>query len=210
MKFGVSRHSRILILAGLFLAGNLGFFLWYRSTAQDRKTGMERRRDSLAQEVETREKEAAVLAVQRDRLSNVSAAIDEFYGKRIGTSRETLAAIVVEIHSLLSKAGITPQQVGYQTKPIANLPLTEMQISFSFRNDYNQLKQLLASIESDRKWIVTRDVGLARDKDLPGAVQVRMTLVTYFTRDEGPAPRRSDVLSEGPAPPPVAKAGASR
>jgi hypothetical protein len=209
MKVGVSRHGAILLLAGLFLAGNLGFLLWYRSTAQERKTGMGRRRDALAQEVETREKEAEVLATQRDRLSNVSAAIDEFYGKRIGTSRETLASVVVEVHSLLSKAGITPQQVSYSTRPLANLPLTEMVITFGFRNDYNQLKQLLASIESDRRWIVTRDVGLSRDKDLPGAVQVHMSLVTYFTREgETPAPRPSDVLTEAPPQAPVAKAGA--
>jgi Tfp pilus assembly protein PilO len=209
MKVAVSRHSSILLMAGLFLAGNLGFFLWYRSTTQQRKKGMELRRDTLVHEVETQEKEAAVLASQRDRLSNVSEAIDEFYGKRIGSSRETLAPIVTEIHTLLSKAGIAPLQVSYQTRPLVNLPLTEMVIAFGFRNDYNQLKQLLASIESDRKWLVVRDVALSRDKDLPGAVQVRMTLVTYFTRSEGEAPPRpSDVLSQAPARAPVARAGA--
>lgn len=208
MRLGVTRRSAVLVLAGLFLAGNLGFFLWYRSTAQDRKAGMEARREALGRDVETREKEAAALSGQRDRLSKVSEAIDEFYGNRIGTPRETLAPIVVELHALLSKANVAPLQISYATKPVTGLPLSEMQIVFSFRNDYNQLRQLLASIESDKKWLVVRDVGLNRDKELPGAVQVKMSIVTYFARREGEEPPNAKgLLSEMAVQAPVAKTG---
>jgi Tfp pilus assembly protein PilO len=184
MKLGMSRRTAILVLACAFLAGNLAFFLWYRSTSQDRKGAMAARRDALAREVEAREKEAAAVAVQRDRLSRVSSAIDEFYGKRIGTPRETLAPIVLEVHGLLTKAGVAPASISYATKPLPDLPLMEMQIDFNFRNDYNQLKQLLGAIESGRRWIVVRSIGLARDKDLPGAVGVKMSLATYFVKGE--------------------------
>ena len=145
---------------------------------------MAARRDTLAREVESREKEAAAVAVQRDRLSKVSSAIDEFYGKRIGTPRETLAPVVLEIHGLLTQAGVAPASISYSTKPIPGLPVMEMQIAFSFRNDYNQLKQLLGAIESGRRWIVVRNIALARDRDLPGAVGVQMTLATYFAKPE--------------------------
>ena len=59
-----------------------------------------------------------------------------------------------------------------------------MVVQFAFRNDYARFKQLLQSIETGRRWIVVRDVGLARDPELPGGVQVRMSLVTYFGGEE--------------------------
>jgi hypothetical protein len=205
------RRTAVLAIAGLFLAANLAFFLWYRSTTSDRKAGTEARRVALAREVEAREKEAAILSGQRDRLTRVSAAIDEFYGKRIGTPRETLAPIVVELHSLLTKANVAPLQISYGTKSVPTLPLSEMQIVFSFRNDYNQLRQLLAAIESDKKWLVVRDVSLNRDKELPGAVQVKMTMATYFSRRAGEEPPpASGLLSEIAVQPPVANTGARR
>ena len=195
MTLGISRRAAFLLLASLFLAANLVFFLWYRSTGQERKARLETRRAALAIQVEEREKEATTLAKQRDRLSQASATIQEFYGNRIGTRQETLAPIVLELHTLLSKAGITPSQIGYSTRPVANLPLSEMQIAFSFRNEYGQFKQLLASIESDRKWIVVREIGLNRDNEIPGAVQVRMSLATYFTGKAGEEPAKPASLS---------------
>jgi hypothetical protein len=190
MTLGLSRRAGVVLLAGILLAGNLAFFFWYRATAQIRREGMEGKRVALTRDVEAREREAARLAGQRGRLSQVSSAIDEFYGKRVGSRRETLAPVVLEIHTLLSRAGISPAQTTYATKPVTNLPLSEMTVNFTFRNDYNRFKQLLASIETDRKWIVVRDVGLNRDPDIPGSVQVRLVLATYFASDEtGETPR---------------------
>jgi len=209
MRLGMPRRAAILLFAGIFFAGNVAFWLWYRSTTNDRRVATEARRAALARDVEAKEKEAAGLASQRERLSRVSDAIEEFYGKRVGTSRETLAPIVLELHNILAKAGIAPLTVGYSTKPLGNLPLSEMTISFAFRNDYNQLKQLLVAIESERRWLVVRDIGLNRDRDLPGAVQVHMTLATYFSKPaaEETVPRPSAVVSERAVRPPLAKAG---
>lgn len=188
MTLGITRRSAILLLAGILLAGNLGFYLWYRATAQQRKERMEARRIELIRDVEAREKEEASLGVQRARLSEVSSAIDEFYGKRAGPSRDNLAPIVLEIHNLLQGAGVLPATISYSTLPVAELPLSEMRVSFSFRNDYRRFKQLLAAIEADRKWIAVQEIALSRDPDIPGSVQVHMTLATYFAKDDSTVP----------------------
>ena len=188
------RHAVLLAVTLIVLVANVGFFFWYRATMRERRAGLEARRASLEREVQSREQEAARLVSQRERLFNVSSAIQEFYGSRVGTARDTLALMVEEIHSLLRKASVSPGQIGYATRPVADLPLTEMVVSFGFRSDYPRFKQLLSMIETNRRWIVIRDIGLARDPEAPGAVQVRMTLATYFTAPEAgstPAPRVS-------------------
>jgi hypothetical protein len=184
-----SRHGALLALSLLFLAANVTFFFWYRATMRERRSGLEERRAALEREVHSVEQEATRLGSQRERLFNVNAAIQEFYGSRVGTTRDTLAVIVDEVHGLLKRAVIAAPQIAYATRPTTDLPLTEMVVNFGFKSDYLRFKQLLGLIETDRRWIVVRDIGLSRDPETPGAVQVRMALATYFsTREPAPAP----------------------
>jgi Tfp pilus assembly protein PilO len=183
------RRAGLLALATLLAGGNLAFFLWYRSTTQDRERSLEARRMRLASEVESVQAEAARLSGQRERLSQVSSAITEFYARRVGSRRESLAPLVEEIHTVLRRVGVNPAQISYSIQTVADLPLTEMRIAFSFRNDYAKFKQLLAAFESDRRWIVIRDVSLSRDADFPGGVQVRVDLSTYFAGETNVRPR---------------------
>lgn len=189
------RRAWIVALAGALLVGNLAFFLWYRSTARLRAESLEKERAALAADTAGKEKEAARLQGQRDRIVQVSQAIQEFYGKRVGRRREALAPIVDEMHNVFRKTGLFPLQISYTTQPLESLALTEMLVSFGVSTDYPTFKRLLAAIEEDRHWIVVRQIAVNRDTAAPAAVQMRMVLATYFAADEGePAPRR------GPAP----------
>jgi Tfp pilus assembly protein PilO len=179
-----ARRAGLLVFSALALLSNLGFFLWYRATVADRQKALESQKTAMAKDVAEAEKEASRLAVQRDRLSQVSSAVSEFYASRIGPRRESLAPMVAEIHDVLVKAGVNPSQISYATLPLADLPLVEMTISFSFKKDYSKFKQLVAAFESDPRWIVVRDVGLSRDPDVPGGVSVHLRLVTYFASPE--------------------------
>ena len=192
------RRAGLLGVSALLLAGNVAFFLWHRDTAPDRERALEGRRAQLEKDVAAAEAEAARLSGQRDRLSQVSEAIREFYENRVGPRRETLAPVVEDLHTVFRKVGINPAQISYTVVELVDLPLAEMDIGFSFRNDYGKFKQLLAAFESGRRWMIVRDVGLSRDTDVPGGVQVRMKLATYFAGDEkARRPRPRPAASKG-------------
>ena len=195
-----ARRSVLLAVSALLLAGNLAFFLWYRSTTRQRQEALENRRAALEKEVESVESEAARLARQKEHLLQVSETLDEFYGHRVGPRRETLAPLVDELHTVLRRVGISTTDISYASAPVKDLPLTELKISFGFRNDYGRFKRLLAAFESNRHWIVVRQVGLTRDQDVPGGVQVRMNLSTYFLEKEKPIVRASAGASTGRLP----------
>jgi hypothetical protein len=179
------RQLAILLAAVLFAGGNLAFFLAYRTGSQTRRATLEARRDDLRRSVEAGEAEASRVTGQKGRLGDVSAAIDEFYGHRIGTERETLAPVVAEIHSILKETGVAAPQISYTTAAVQKLPLVQMRITFTVRCDYNRFKQLLRTFEVDPKWIAVRDVAISRDNDRPGSVQVQLDLVTYFSEGNG-------------------------
>ncbi|HTR05039.1 MAG TPA: hypothetical protein VMN82_17780 [Thermoanaerobaculia bacterium] len=177
----------LLVLALLFAAGNVVFFLTYRSGFEARRAALERRRDDLKHSVETAEAEAARVSGQKERLGGVSAAIEEFYGHRIGTERETLAPVVAEIHDILKENGINVPQINYSTTSAKKLPLAQMRITFTVRCDYGRFKQLLRAFETSHHWIAIREIGINRDTERSGSVQVQMSLLTYFTEGEGSA-----------------------
>ena len=179
-----ARRAGLLAAAGVLLLGNLGFFVWYRGTARDRKEALEQRRAALELQVQTKEQEAKKLSADSKRLSEVRLALDKFYSQSVGLRRDTLAGFVDELHMVLKRVGVSPAQIAYATNPVADPPVTQMLVTFSFKGDYGKFKQLLEAFQADRKWIAVRDIGLARDEEVPGGVQVRLSLVTYFSGEE--------------------------
>ena len=184
-----AKRAGLLAVAGVLLLANLGFFVWYRGTARDRREALEQRRAALEKQLQTKEQEAKKLAGDVERLSEVRLALDKFYGQSVGVSRETLAGFVDELHTILKRVGVSPAQIGYATSPLKDPPITQMIISFNFKGDYGKFKRLLEAIQTDRKWMAIRDVGLARDEEVPGGVLVHMSLVTYFSAEENQGPR---------------------
>lgn len=182
-----ARRAGLLAVSALFLIGNLVFFFAYGTNTRAREEAIEGRRRTLEQQVTTAEAESGRLAAQRDRLAQVSSALEEFYGRRIGPRRDTLAPVVGEVHAVLRRAGISPAQISYQTGPVRELPLAEMIITFGFRSDYARFKRLLQLFETNRRWIIVREAGLARDPGSPGLVEVRLMLATYFSGEESSA-----------------------
>jgi hypothetical protein len=192
-----ARRGIWLAVSGLLLVGNLAFFLWYRSTMRQRQEALEGRRAALTKEVEGIEAEAARLGRQRGHLLQVSEALDEFYGQRVGSPRETLAPRIDELHAILRRVGISPGNIQYTSASLKDLPLSEMKITFGFRNDYDRFKKLLAAFESSRQWIAVRQIALSRDQEAAGSVQVRMELSTYFLEPEKPVVRAAASTTPG-------------
>ncbi len=184
------RRLPLLAAALLFAGGNLALLLGYRSITQTRREALEARRDGLKSSVEAREAEAERLSGQEERLSGVSSAIEEFYGRRIGPERETLAPIVDELHAILKETGVAATQISYTTTAVEKLPIAQMRINFSIKCDYARFKKLLRAFESSRRWIVVRDVSISRDTEQSGSVLVQLDLVTYFAEREAPGKRQ--------------------
>jgi Tfp pilus assembly protein PilO len=193
------RRLPVLAAAGVFAVGNLAVFLSYRSSSHARREALEARRVELARAVGEREAEATRLARQQERLSGVSEAITEFYGKRIGTQRETLASVVAEVHAVLKDAGVAAPQISYATTLDHNLPLAQMRITFPVRCDYARFKHLLKAFESSKHWIAVRSVTIQRDVDVAGSVQVQLELTTYFDERDS-APERPAARARGAVP----------
>jgi Tfp pilus assembly protein PilO len=101
---------------------------------------------------------------------------------------------VEEIHMLLRRNGAVPTQISYDVEPLEGLPLSRMRIGFSFRGDYGAFKRFLRDVAASKRWLSVQEASVARDPDLPGAVEVRIAIATYFSGEDPtarPAPARA-------------------
>lgn len=145
-----------------------------RSDALDRELAAARERGASAREA----REQAVR--QSSRVEGIEQAIEEFYGKRLGTLDETMAAMVDEIHQVCRKSGVRPGQISYGVSGKSGVPMTAMTISFTVTGDYSTLRRLLQNFEDDPRWFVVRSIQVSRQPESVADTVISLMAATYF------------------------------
>jgi hypothetical protein len=171
----------------LFFLGNFAYFLGGRAVDSSRTQALERARRDARDRLERAESAQKKAVSDAARVDSVRRVEEEFFGKRIGSLNDTVAATVSDIHRVCRTANVAPHSISYGVTDRRNIPLSEMGISFGVSGDYRTLRKLLQSFENDPRWIVVRQVGLARASETVAAGNIHLNLATYFY--EGPVPR---------------------
>ena len=171
----------------LFFLANLAYFLGGRAVDSSRTQALERARRDAHARLDRAQAEQKKAASDATRVQSVRRVEDEFFGKRIGSLNDTVAATVADIHRVCRLANVAPHSISYGVTDRKNIPLTEMGISFGVSGDYRTLRKLLSSFENDPRWIVVRQVGLARAGETVASGNIRLNLATYFY--EGAVPK---------------------
>lgn len=164
----------------LFFLANLVYFLAGRAVDASRADALNRQRTDARTRVGAAEAARQKAAADRAHIRNVELAADEFYGKRIGTIDDTIAAVVDEIHKVCRDANVNPHQISYGVRVRPKMPIKEMSIGFSVGGDYGTLRRLLRGFEADPRWVVVRGVQLSRKGETTGEGNVHLDLATYF------------------------------
>jgi Tfp pilus assembly protein PilO len=173
-------RAPVVAAALVFFLANLVYFLGGHAVNASRAEALARARRSARDRMDAAEKARAKAAADLAHIENVRKASEEFYGKRIGTIDDTVAAVVDEIHKVCRQANVNPHSITYGVHDRAQMPLKEMSIGFAVEGDYRTLRALLRGFESDPRWLVVRGVQLSRKGETTGAGTVHLALATYF------------------------------
>ena len=172
----------------LFFLANLVYFLAGHAVNTSRMEALARDRRNARDRMDAAEKSRAKAVSDLAHVENVRKAAKEFYGNRIGTIDDTIAAVVDEIHKVCRQANVNPHSIGYGVKNRAQMPIKEMSIGFSVEGDYKTLRALLRGFESDPRWMVVRGVQLSRKGESTGSGTVHLDLATYFYSEAAAPP----------------------
>ena len=183
MKFDATlwkERAPAVAAAVLFFLANLVYFLAGHAVNASRMETLARARRNARDRMDAAEKARAKAVSDLAHVENVRKAAKEFYGNRIGTIDDTIAAVVDEIHKVCRQANVNPHSISYGAHDRPQMPLKEMSIGFGVEGDYRTLRALLRGFESDPHWLVVRGVQLSRKGESTGAGTVRLDLATYF------------------------------
>ncbi len=183
--------------AALFFLANFAFFLGSRAVDASREAALRRDLSAARQRFTAAEQSVRQAGTEQGHIEDVRKAAEEFYGKQIGTVDQTMARTVAEIHEVCRQANVRAHQIGYATQKMSKVPLVEMNVDFSVDGDYATLRRLLRGFEEDPRWLVVRQVQLARKGETVGEGNVHLQVATYFYLSAGEPPA---ALQEASAP----------
>jgi Tfp pilus assembly protein PilO len=166
--------------AVVFFLGNFGFFLGSRAVDASREAGLKKDLDAARARFAAAEEGVRKAGTEQSHIENVRKAAEEFYGNQIGTVDETMSRTVAEIHQVCRKAGVQAHQIGYAAKPMTKVPLIEMSVDFGVDGNYATLRRLILGFEQDPRWLVIRQVQLARKGETVGEGNIHIEVATYF------------------------------
>lgn len=171
----------------LFFLANLAYFLGGRAVDSSRGEALTRQLRDARSRLESAAQAEKKAVSDAARVEGVRRAEEEFFGKRIGNLNDTIAATVADIHRVSRGANASPHSISYSIAERRNVPLTEMSITFGVSGDYATLRRLLRAFETDSRWIVVRQVQLARAGETVASGNIHLNLATYFYEGKTPA-----------------------
>jgi Tfp pilus assembly protein PilO len=162
-----SLQAKVIAGAALLLAGAFGYTQVY--------SGKRREADRYTAELEVRQKEQG-LAVDAAALLK---RVDE-YRKRLAPKPE-ISWLMREALTALQEAGVQPQSVtpGSPT-PVGEF--TQLAVSLQFRGTYEQLAQVLATLERSPYLLQAESIDIMplTSEDPATATLIRMDIVTLY------------------------------
>ena len=185
MKIDWSVWRERIWIAGsavVFFLANFAFFLGSRAVDASREAALKKNLAAARERFAEGQRQENKAESEQGHIENVRRAAQEFYGRKIGTVDETMASTVAEIHSVCRRAGVAPHAISYAVKAVPKIPLLEMKVSFKVDGNYGTLRRLLKEFEQDRRWLVVKQVELARQEETVGEGSVQLDIATYFYR----------------------------
>ncbi|NKB87423.1 MAG: hypothetical protein GKS06_04295 [Acidobacteria bacterium] len=130
--------------------------------------------------------------------------------QRVGASSGTAADVVSTLRAAVDAAGVRADRITYQTQPVAELGLTQLQVNLPVRGDYRGLRRLLDALFDGPMFVVVERVSASTPSQSDPTGELMLGLAASVFLDPTRArPEHEEVApfaaeSEGAAPAPVA------
>jgi len=203
------REKRVLLIVlGVLLFANIGFFFTYRVQYQSRLQALD---DRLAQ-AEGQLEQARTARVRAEQTyrsyKQIETDVDRIYNQHWATQSERLTAMISEVKRLTVASSLVPTTVTYSQNAVAakkqlrgatNAPrrvqrdsigATEVGITFGVHGTYAQVRRLINLLELSDQFVIISQIGLsAREGQV---LDLNLLIKTLFRED--------DLRATGPSP----------
>ena len=167
--------------AMLFMVANIAVYLAQTSTAMNRETRLRDQIERLQHEVVRLERIHADASADREAVADIEARLLEFNQTILGSPEERLIAILREIGTATRSAGLLTDRYQYSFSSDRDSSLVLFGISFRIEGTYDQVRQLLSSIQTSHQFLSVSRISFSGETDAQRRqLSISIRLETYF------------------------------
>ncbi len=168
----------LLVLLTINVVILVGYNLFY----EERFKALLATRDDLEKRRGEAEADLAKTKAAKERLDRLREGLAEFKTESLGTRREELAPLLLDVYRLTKEAGLVPGRIAYSE---VEIPGAEgLQLMFTVEGRYAAVKKLLALFENSDRFLVVERVAVTVDDVEPDKLGLTMAVANYYQSDE--------------------------
>lgn len=183
IAFWHERRAWILIV-GVLLALNTIFFFTYRVRYEQRVDAahvrLDQAKEQLAVAKARRGEFQSQLGAHKKLLETIATVYDDWWS----TPEKRLTMMIAEIRSLVEKSGLSLQTLNFtQSETRDGSGTTNVDITFSVRGSYMQLRRLVNMLELSEQFVIIDAISFASEQS-DGSIALNLRLRTLFKGDQ--------------------------
>jgi hypothetical protein len=171
-----------LVFVLLALANGTAWFAFTRKVV--REYDELRRESEQYNRIVERRDEVELRVKYLDALVKVEEDLRYLRDEVLSTRAQRLVDVQGELAELAGRFQINLAAVDYSNEPLLEEELDRLVIAVPLAGDYIALRRFLEAVEQSDKFLLVESVALARGKEGDTALQLNITLATYFNLPE--------------------------
>lgn len=181
IAFWKERRIWILLVATVLVLNIVFFFTYrvrYEQRVDDARARLEQTKEQLASAKARRVDFEQQLGAHKTMVDTIATVYDIWWS----TPDKRLTKLIVELRALVAKCGLTVESVSYSRPGASDEITTPMEMSFTVRGSYMQLRQLINLLEVSDQFVIIDSVSFAGDQP-DGSISLNLRLRTLFKGD---------------------------
>ena len=166
-------------------------YIWQTSDSGGRRAQIRGQIEDLEQEIARLERLKTAAASDRESVAEVDRQFDILYNDVFGDLEERLTRILRAVGTSTREAGILPSSFGYSAADDRTTGFIRFGIRFSVEAEYQQIRRLLAALQSSPEFLVVETLNLSGDEDpVSSALSISIDVATFLAEADAAQLRR--------------------
>jgi Tfp pilus assembly protein PilO len=167
------------------------FFVWQTSESGGRRTLVRNQIEDLETEIARLERLQVAAVSDRETVAEINSQFDLLYNQTFGDLDQRLTGILRAVGSATREAGLLPETFSYTATDNRTTGFIRFGIRFSVDAEYEQIRQMIAAIQSSPEFLVIENLSLVGDEEsLSRDLSISITLATFLARADEAQLRR--------------------
>jgi Tfp pilus assembly protein PilO len=156
-------------------------FVWQTSESGGRRSQVRKHIADLEREIARLEQLRQAAISDRDTVAEINHQFDLLYNETFGNLDQRLTRILRAVGSATREAGLLPDTFSYTATKNQTTGFIRFGIRYSVDGEYNQIRRMLATLQSSPEFLVVENLNLSGAEDpMSRDLKITVSIATFL------------------------------